>query len=442
MMKKILIRLAIAGVTLFVSLALIAFILAAITGRSVTKLRNEIIQSGDYLDIKDYPLTIVEDEENAYRLLSEIEEQLNLFEKQILEAELDEAYDTERWNSFSQQNLNQLITLADENAELFTNLFRVAECKGFRSKFEPTEGFAAVLPHLTQIRSACRALSLKAFVDASKGRGDEAMDASLAILRLGKFADSEPLLITYLVSIACETLSLGTTYQVCALTDVSQNKIDEYLDALDQIDTYQSVIDAIKGERAMAVMTFEQMRSGTLDAAIDSQISGVAKLSGNWFTDAYLYDDEAAYLTIISQQLAVVREPKELRDRVIDEAIKSLEESNLRFILTKLILPALGNVVDASDRLEAELRCLRLSLISRQTKATNLDDIQIDPQQKLDPFTQKPLLHRVVEDQLLIYSVGPNLIDDGGAIIALDENPRPLDLGFGPALKQTDSPER
>jgi hypothetical protein len=238
------------------------------------------------------------------------------------------------------------------------------------------------------------------------------------------------------VSIACESLSLGTTYQVCEISEVSTNKIDQYLSVLNEIDTYQSVIDAIKGERSMAVMTFEQIRSGTLNADIDSQVSGVSKLSGYWFTDAYLNDDEAAYLTIISKQLAVLREPKEIRDRAINEAINSLQKSNLRFILTKLILPALGNVVDATDRLEAQIRCLRLSLIASRTNATSLNSIEVDPELKLDPYTEKPLISQTLQNKLLIYSVGPNLIDDQGAIVSTEENPRPLDIGFGPSTER------
>ena len=435
-MKKLLIRLAFGAGVLVFSFIVISFILATITNRSVTKLRDEIIQSGDYLDIKDYPLIQVPDSENAYNRLLEIEDQLNAFEKQILDAELDVVFDTDEWNSINAQDLEKITELIKGNTELFVNLYRVSECKGFRSKFEPTDGFAAALPHLTQIRSACRALSVKAFVDASQGKGDEAMNASLAILRIGRFANSEPLLITYLVSIACESLSLGTTYQVCEISEVSTNKIDQYLSVLNEIDTYQSVIDAIKGERSMAVMTFEQIRSGTLNADIDSQVSGVSKLSGYWFTDAYLNDDEAAYLTIISKQLAVLREPKEIRDRAINEAINSLQKSNLRFILTKLILPALGNVVDASDRLEAQIRCLRLSLIASRTNATSLNSIEVDPELKLDPFTQKPLISQTLQNKLLIYSVGPNLIDDQGAIVSTEENPRPLDIGFGPSAER------
>ncbi|MCH1493758.1 MAG: hypothetical protein L7U72_00905 [Rubripirellula sp.] len=432
-MKKLLIRLSVVAGILVVLFIVISFILATITNRSVTNLRNEIIKSGDYLDIEDYPLMQVSDQENAYKLLLEIEDQLNAFEKQILDAKLDVAFDTDEWNSLPAQDLEKITELINGNTELFADLYRVSECQGFRSEFEPTDGFAAALPHLTQIRSVCRAFSIKAFVDASQGKGDEAIDSSLAILRIGRFANSEPLLITYLVSIACESLSLGTTHQVCEISEVSANKIDQYLEALNEIDTYQSVIDAIKGERSMAVMTFEQIRSGTLNTDLDSQVSGVTKLSGYWFTDAYLNDDEAAYLTIISKQLAVLREPKEIRDRAINEAINSLQKSNLRFILTKLILPALGNVVDASDRLEAQIRCLRLSLIARRTNAAGLDSIEVDPELKLDPFTQKPLISRSLQDQLLIYSVGPNLIDDQGAIVSTEENPRPLDIGFGPS---------
>jgi len=48
----------------------------------------------------------------------------------------------------------------------------------------------------------------------------------------------------------------------------------------------------------------------------------------------------------------------------------------------------------------------------------------------IDPFTNKPLLLKALPDGLVIYSVGPNGIDDGGSIARTAVNEPTLDVGF------------
>jgi hypothetical protein len=48
----------------------------------------------------------------------------------------------------------------------------------------------------------------------------------------------------------------------------------------------------------------------------------------------------------------------------------------------------------------------------------------------IDPFTSKPLFLKALPDGLVIYSVGPNGIDDGGSIARTVVNEPTLDVGF------------
>jgi hypothetical protein len=59
----------------------------------------------------------------------------------------------------------------------------------------------------------------------------------------------------------------------------------------------------MKGERAMGILAFQQMRDGRLDpndlgAASASQFSAV---SGTWLGQAYLNDDETKYIEIFDK---------------------------------------------------------------------------------------------------------------------------------------------
>lgn len=54
----------------------------------------------------------------------------------------------------------------------------------------------------------------------------------------------------------------------------------------------------------------------------------------------------------------------------------------------------------------------------------------------LDPYTGKPLLYRVLSDGAVVYSVGRNMIDDGGAVLAAGMTPKDYGVRlFDPKLR-------
>jgi hypothetical protein len=92
----------------------------------------------------------------------------------------------------------------------------------------------------------------------------------------------------------------------------------------------------------------------------------------------------------------------------------------------------------------AELRSLIVALAcERYRLATgawpkSLDDLQPAYLKEipLDPYTNKPMLFRELPDGIVIYSVGVNGVDDGGAVLTIGGSPRDRGVKlFNPTLR-------
>ena len=119
-----------------------------------------------------------------------------------------------------------------------------------------------------------------------------------------------------------------------------------------------------------------------------------------------------------------------------------------KFMTLPLLVPALGQGLTASMRAEARQNCAiaaQLYRLQHGTLPLSLADLTEflpgDESQKpswlADPFDGQPLRFKSEETRLLIYSIGQNLVDDGGQIES--EKPTDRDLGYAVEERQGDS---
>jgi hypothetical protein len=80
------------------------------------------------------------------------------------------------------------------------------------------------------------------------------------------------------------------------------------------------------------------------------------------------------------------------------------------------------------ERCRASFRCLRVFAALRERGVdARLEDLGLPPERLLDPYDGKPLRVKREPGGVTVYSIGPNLVDDGGSIGASG-----LDVGVGP----------
>ena len=410
----------------------ISFYLVQSTAAHVQARRQAILDAGDNVYLTDYQTDAIPDEENAYHHLMLAKSDLESFDERY--AVNSEFLDLN--HRLRPEQVEELAAIVEKYADMYDRLEQSAACKVYQPKVDYADGMAILLPDVALSRTAARALSAKALVEAYRGNGDVALKQCETTLRISNQVGAEPILINHLVDLACQSIAAQTANHTLRVADTSPDARASLDEVLSSLDNRQGTIDAMKGERAMGVQTFQQMRDGTLDpdGIGEPELSPLSALASTWLGQAYLNDDEAMYIEILDRQIEAVELDRDARRAEMDKAFADLEEnSGFRHVLTRLLVPALNAAVDATDRREAENRCLRLLLAVEGQHDANLLLLDLPGDCKTDPFSGGFLLMNSDDDEWTVYSVGENKIDDGGQIHALDYN-QPLDIGLGMLL--------
>jgi hypothetical protein len=91
-------------------------------------------------------------------------------------------------------------------------------------------------------------------------------------------------------------------------------------------------------------------------------------------------------------------------------------------ILSRMLLPALSRSTEKAAELEARLRCAETALAVERNRAHNqgalpseLNKLDVPAGADVDPITGQLLHYKLLQPGYMIYSVGPDGRDDGGA---------------------------
>jgi hypothetical protein len=148
---------------------------------------------------------------------------------------------------------------------------------------------------------------------------------------------------------------------------------------------------------------------------------------------AWANHDKICFWDALSQQIAAIEQPYakfvEINKR-IEQSLVRTPWVRARNPGTSYFLPAVGNCREALERFKALARCLRVVNAWQRAHGAKrtLDQLGLPVEATIDPYIGNLLKLVETPNGLLIYSVGRDLIDDGGSIGA----PGYKDVGFGP----------
>lgn len=255
-------------------------------------------------------------------------------------------------------------------------------------------------------RYCARVLAWKARVEAAQGKPDEAVLAGLEILRIARLFDAEPMLVSQLVSLATRGIGIDSIHSVIANQDIApatRARLNQELELHDALPGYQA---SLYGERAFGIETISEM--GMIHVAY----SGMG------------------YLDVIQDEIECAGE--ESFELSSFTASKVGERANTA--LGQSLFPAFEQVRGALFRVRSRLRALRIvNALERQQEvgsipvsSEDLIGLGVPMVMTIDTMTGEPMKIKRVGSAWVVYSVGANLIDDGG-----DFNAQ-ADWGVGP----------
>jgi len=283
------------------------------------------------------------------------------------------------------------------------------------------DGLGIRLPHLHGLRNLIFIGCAKAQIEAKTGNPDNAWDMIATQLKFTDALWTEPILISQLVRIASIRLSCKTITKVCEIAPPNEQQYNEIQNLLKDLDDIRPLIHAIDAERILfgewAFNIPKDELNETMGDFSENYNSGlISKLVffGMTFKPISLAD-HAAYMRFMHEGVRFAERPysREQAD-VLEKGIQKK-----RYILTRILTPAIFRVKEVHCRMIADVRITRAGLAllqDKQTQDTFPDTLEeIDLQNINDPFSDGPLLYKTEGQGFVLYSVGPDQKDNNGS---------------------------
>jgi hypothetical protein len=198
------------------------------------------------------------------------------------------------------------------------------------------------------------------------------------------------------------------------------------------------VLNAFRGERAICHRLLVHLRSGQETRDSTSPNSLTARLE----VLSTVYQVRGALPQVLrytSECVEIAKKPIEQQKELLDQMVNFAENPGSRLsIWVRRLIPGICKLGQAFPRDLAFLRCAVTALAAERFRRDRgrwpirLDDLVPAYLDKvpLDPYDGQPLRYRSVADGVLIYSVGPDERDNGGACNREDIKAPGTDLVF------------
>ncbi len=321
----------------------------------------------------------------------------------------------------------KLASYVTQNQPVMDLVRRAAALPDCNFKRDWGQGARLLLPEYSQLKEFTKIAVLHAEREAKAGHYSEAF----SWLRVGQKISvhtREPILIGYLVSVACEQIVLRELQIEIRQYHSSPEFVRLAREFCDQFPPLPSVRESFAGEVLMVRITMADIASGRMRPSdLYSLASGGSESSSeNWTLTPLRIPSvrlavEQAHLS--RYRKAVENLPKNpTKFQEVLAATSNLDhlakvDSGVVGELSSILMPVFSQSGQAQVKLEAARRITRQGLeIYAQKTATGYLPKAIDPTKPwaIDPFTQKPLMYRFMTSGFGLYSVGANLKDDKG----------------------------
>ncbi|MGA2499073.1 MAG: hypothetical protein ABSH20_15130 [Tepidisphaeraceae bacterium] len=283
--------------------------------------------------------------------------------------------------------------------------------------------FSMIMPELGKLRQVARLLQLHRQYETARGNVGSAINDTRAMFRLADHTGRSPLLIAALVSIAIDGMAVKNAEEVLSTLTEAQQVIRLGIDDPDRI--ARMMRRAMTCEEAFGIATFSDLTDGRVDIAAlvgtpESNGPTPAFAGGAFVRLCFVGNDLDDYRrTMVSYRQLLARPFYEVQPelREIDD-----QTHRPRGFMTALLLPALHSDITTSARMTAQLECARLAALATDYRIAKgqlpptLESLMPEylTEIPLDPFDGKPLRTKLTAEKLVIYSIGPDLKDDGG----------------------------
>ncbi|WP_372367992.1 hypothetical protein [Candidatus Uabimicrobium sp. HlEnr_7] len=279
------------------------------------------------------------------------------------------------------------------------------------------------LSHLSYLNNTVKLLIYKFVYEIKSNKDKKSLNTLKQIFKIAAMLELEPLLISELVRNNIERLALKAIKMV--MNDkISKEILNEFL----EISRAQCVYRPLKLESEImylrSILTLYQKRK-------------VPYFAGMFFVPSGLLKQDVACGLEKIMHMVLIHKRGEKAVRYSLRSKAKEERLSYWYFISNMFLPALGSVNHSNFSRLAIARCvftsvqLRLHELRTKQFPTDIEFLVKEfPVCTSDPFTGKSLIYKKNLDECVVYSVGNDMKDGGGAVSGFDYTTRTKDIGI------------
>ncbi len=320
---------------------------------------------------------------------------------------------------------------------------------GLRCRYpiDLTQGFSTLLPHIAKVRRGVLALGAEALLRSTQGKPAQAVESLQAAGRLADSLTLEPLLISQLVRMASWGLLLKRMERVVNATRLSEQELallQRTVSAAEQPDTLargwigeQAVGVAFFTDRSAQYQVFGSGMGGGM--GVNSRSAARAMITAMQVTGMF-GQDRSVYMRIVSNALAAAQMPYPARVEAARWTEKLSTNIATKFcIFSRVLMPSIASpfLTDADHATRVRTATTALAIERFRLAHTNalpgsLQDLVpvFLPEVPTDPYDGKPLRFKRLNSGFVVYGLGRDGKDDGGAEGKEKSAKPPPDISF------------
>ena len=314
----------------------------------------------------------------------------------------------------------ETLVLDPRVTDFLASFERASALPGYRQENDYSKGAEMSLPHISDNLTVSQILAALALQQMRQGNTAAAWRTIEISFRFADTLRDEPLLISQLVRLSQQSIAIKAMKDAAAISAPSEDVSQMLQKQLSLFNGEKSAALALNGERILfSEWAFSQspvslgkwMRKFSFGEEVSFPYSST--LASVVFGPLLQPWDNAAFLQASRTMFAS-------GEKAVSESDEGSYVQNIPglFALTKYAIPSVQRVRSRLTHAESAELVARLGLAvinyKREHGVFPRDLQALGAQDLVDPFTGKPLVYRPEPNGFLLYSVGPDLTDDGG----------------------------
>lgn len=325
----------------------------------------------------------------------------------------------------------------------------------FNIRYEQEDPSGILLPHFAVIRSLVRILSLRAGAELALGRSGPALNELELAFHVADSLREEPLLISQLVRCAAVGIIMQPVWEGLADHKWSEAELRSLEKRWGKFDLLAASQQAMRGEQACGNRIIgyarqhpawiENLEHGDGDSSLAESSGWLTLIPQGWF-----YQEQVNYNRAFEE---FVRPGVDVEARRVDPGVIAQNERELKAslkgggisrllghrLLTSVLTPAIPQAqrrfAHTQTMVDAAVLACALERYRLATDAFPDSLAALTPTYLAKPphdlITGEPLRYRTEDGGFILYSVGWNTTDEGGAVAVSEKGKTNLDLTQG-----------